>query len=71
MSEPGVKPHLVLASASPRRAELLRNAGIAFTAAPAHVPEQRQLNESAPDYVLRLARDKARAVSAIVSPRSI
>ena len=31
---------LVLASASPRRSELLRNAGISFTVDPAHVPEE-------------------------------
>jgi len=55
---------LILASASPRRSELLRNAGIAFTVAPAHVPEQVLPNEPPLKYVQRLAFDKASAVFA-------
>src|SRR5271167_4104222 len=55
---------LILASASPRRAELLRNAGIAFTVEPAHVPEQPLSDELPLTYAHRLARDKARAVFA-------
>jgi len=53
---------LVLASASPRRQELLRNAGIDFVVQPAHVNEDQLPNEAPLDYVSRLARDKARAV---------
>ncbi|MGA9566391.1 MAG: Maf family protein [Candidatus Korobacteraceae bacterium] len=53
---------LVLASASPRRAELLRNAGISFIVEPAHVPEQPMPNEPPLEYAKRLARDKARAI---------
>jgi septum formation protein len=55
---------LILASASPRRAELLRNAAISFTVEPAHVAEQPATHEKPVDYAQRLARDKARAVSA-------
>jgi septum formation protein len=55
---------LVLASASPRRAELLRNAAISFTVEPAHVAEQPTAHEEPVDYAQRLARDKARAVFA-------
>ena len=55
---------LILASASPRRAELLRNAGISFTVDPANVPEKRYLGESALSYAPRQARIKARAVLA-------
>lgn len=55
---------LILASASPRRSELLRNAAIPFTVEPAHVPEQPAAHETPVDYAQRLARDKARAVSA-------
>jgi len=55
---------LILASASPRRAELLRNAGISFAVIPAHVPETSSPNESPIDYAQRLARDKALAVLA-------
>jgi septum formation protein len=55
---------LILASASPRRAELLRNAGISFTVDPAHVPEEPSRGESSLAYAQRLARDKALAVLA-------
>jgi len=50
---------LVLASASPRRQELLRNGGIPFTVQPADVDETPLLGESARDYAERLAREKA------------
>jgi septum formation protein len=55
---------LILASASPRRAELLRNAGIGFAVDPAHVPEQPLPNEAPLDYARRLAHDKAQTVFA-------
>jgi len=50
---------LVLASASPRRQELLRNAEIAFTVQPADVDETPLAGESACGCAERLARDKA------------
>jgi septum formation protein len=53
---------LVLASASPRRQELLRNAGIAFTVHPANIPEVPLSGESPRACAERLAREKARAV---------
>lgn len=53
---------LILASASPRRAELLRNAAIPFVVDAAHVPEQPMPNEKPLDYAKRLASEKARAV---------
>ena len=52
---------LVLASASPRRQELLRNAGIAFTVHPTNIPERPQPGESGRDCARRLARQKALA----------
>src|SRR5271169_4519636 len=55
---------LTLASASPRRAELLRNASIAFTVEPADIPEQTLPDEQPLQYAQRLARDKARTVFA-------
>jgi len=55
---------LILASASPRRAELLRNAGISFTVDPAHVPEEPLPGESPLAYAQRLAVDKAVTVLA-------
>ena len=53
---------LVLASASPRRQELLRNAGIAFVVHPADVPEVPLEGELPRSFAERLAREKARAV---------
>src|SRR5271168_4281032 len=54
---------LVLASSSPRRAEVLRNAGFVFQVRPADVDETRQPHEAAEDYVRRVAQAKARAVA--------
>ncbi|MGE0591104.1 MAG: nucleoside triphosphate pyrophosphatase [Vicinamibacterales bacterium] len=53
---------LVLASASPRRAELLRTAGIAFDMLSAEVDESIQPGETADVLVRRLAEAKAKAV---------
>lgn len=50
---------LVLASASPRRQELLRNAGIEFTVQPADVDETPLAGEGARECAGRLAREKA------------
>jgi len=52
---------LILASASPRRQELLRNAGIAFTVQPANIPEMLLPGEPPKAYAERLAREKAEA----------
>ena len=54
---------LVLASRSPRRRELLRNAGITFEVQPAHIPESPLPGEAARDCAERLAREKALAVA--------
>ena len=54
---------LVLASASPRRAELLRAAGIAFDVSVADVDETQSLGETPDVYVERLAIAKAVAIA--------
>ncbi len=54
---------LVLASASPRRRELLQNAGIAFEVHPADIPEEPRPGETARDCAERLAREKALTVA--------
>lgn len=54
---------LILASASPRRAELLASAGFEFDIVPADVDERPRDGEAAHAYTLRVARDKARAVA--------
>ena len=56
-------PRLVLASQSPRRRELLEQLGVALEVRPAHADESVHPGEAAPDYVLRVARDKARTVA--------
>jgi septum formation protein len=53
---------LVLASASPRRRELLAQAGFTFQVRPAHISEDPHPNEDPIAYVVRLAREKAQAV---------
>jgi septum formation protein len=55
---------LVLASASPRRRDLLTQAGFAFEVLTASVNEDVRPSESPVGYVLRLAREKAEAVVA-------
>jgi septum formation protein len=53
---------LVLASASPRRRELLTQAGYSFQVRPAHIPEDPREGEDPIAYVTRLAREKAEVV---------
>jgi septum formation protein len=55
---------LVLASRSPRRAELLRAAGIDFTVRVNDIDETPHPSEDPRDYCVRLAKEKARTVSA-------
>jgi septum formation protein len=52
---------LYLASQSPRRAELLTRLGLSFGRIDLDIPEHRQPNEPATDYVRRVAREKAGA----------
>jgi septum formation protein len=53
---------LVLASASPRRRQLLAQAGFTFEVRPAHIPEDPWPGEDPIAYVTRLAREKAQVV---------
>lgn len=70
---------IYLASRSPRRRELLRQIGVNFELIPlregagrgADVDETPHVGESADDYVLRVACDKARAAANIVAARRI
>jgi septum formation protein len=56
---------LILASASPRRRELLSQAGLLFDIVPADIDESRRPCEDPVSYVQRLALEKAQAVSAL------
>lgn len=61
-----MRRRLILASSSPRRRELLAQAGFTFEVHPAHINEDPRADEEALTYVVRLARDKADAVYAEV-----
>lgn len=56
-------PRLVLASGSPRRAEILRSVGWEFERSVPDVDESVVADESPEDYVQRLAAEKARVIS--------
>ncbi len=57
-------PKLILASASPRRKEMLRMLGVEFTVLHGNVDESPQAGETPEVYALRLSEAKARAVAA-------
>ena len=57
-----LEPLIYLASASPRRAELLRQIGVAHAVRPVAIDEQPQRGEAPVQYVLRLAEQKAQAL---------
>lgn len=62
---------IYLASASPRRQELLRQLGIVFDVLPSNVLELREAGETPAQYVARVARDKARHVARQVRERGL
>jgi nucleoside triphosphate pyrophosphatase len=53
----------ILASASPRRRELLASIGLDFEVVPSHIPEVRDEGEAPEEYVARLSREKAAAIA--------
>jgi nucleoside triphosphate pyrophosphatase len=58
------KDFVYLASASPRRSDLLRQLGVRFEVRPATISEEHRPGEAPEEYVSRLAKAKARAVAA-------
>ena len=62
---------LILASGSPRRAELLTQIGVAFQIVPADIDETPISGELAADYVQRMANEKAAAVAALYRHRVV
>jgi septum formation protein len=71
VSEPGVPNFIHLASASPRRSELLRQLGVRCDIHPADIDESLQPDEAPSAYVERLALEKARAaLASIGTPRA-
>ncbi len=57
------RPRLVLASASPRRHQLLAEAGVRFSVVESGVSEDLRAGETSGEYAMRMAREKAIAVS--------
>ena len=62
------EPCLVLASGSPRRRELLADAGVEFEVIPADTPEETRAGEAPHELALRLAGEKAMAVAERLGP---
>jgi septum formation protein len=58
-------PRIVLASRSPRRAQLLGMLGLTFETVPADVDETYYSGEEPGSYARRLAREKAQAIAAV------
>ena len=68
--EPVKGAELILASRSPRRAELLKQIIRSFSIIPSNIKEKYIENESPEDYVLRVSREKAESVSKGLVPRN-
>ena len=62
---------IYLASASPRRQELLRQIGLKFEVYPSQIEEQRQPDETPAAYVQRVAADKAHHVQRQIAAREL
>ena len=60
---PKAETRIILASASPRRAELLTSLGVSFEPVRSDIDERPHSGESPPDYIMRLARAKAITVA--------
>ncbi|HEX9625445.1 MAG TPA: Maf family protein [Acidiferrobacterales bacterium] len=64
-------PMIYLASASPRRRELLTQLGLRFETLPSNVLEEQRAGEPPEEYVLRVAVDKARFVARLIAERGL
>jgi septum formation protein len=62
---------IILASASPRRAELLTQIGVTYQVVAADIDETPVVGEPATDYVQRMAREKVTAVAALFPDRIV
>jgi septum formation protein len=63
MTDPNTPPPLVLASQSPRRAELIARLGLDFDVQPADIDESYRPGERPPEHAERLSREKAEAIA--------
>ena len=62
---------IILASASPRRAELLRQLQLDFEVVPANIDESQQSRETPLEYVQRIAQTKAAAIRGRYSQQEV
>lgn len=63
MSDARTPPPIILASQSPRRAELIARLELSFDVLPADIDESYLSHETPPDHAERLAREKAEAIA--------
>src|SRR3954463_10606211 len=63
MTDSNTPPPIVLASQSPRRAELIARLGLDFDVQPADIDESYRAGEPPPEHAERLAREKAERVA--------
>ncbi|HEX8692463.1 MAG TPA: Maf family protein [Longimicrobium sp.] len=63
MTEPRTPPPIILASQSPRRAELIARLELTFDVLPADIDESYREGETPPAHAERLAREKAQAIA--------
>jgi septum formation protein len=63
MSDARTPPPIILASQSPRRAELIGRLGLDFETIPADIDESYLSHETPPDHAERLAREKAEVIA--------
>jgi septum formation protein len=66
-----MKARIILASASPRRRELLDQIGITYEIRPVHLDESPRSNEAPNEYVRRIAAEKSAACQALVGPTGL
>ncbi len=66
-----LREKLILASVSPRRAELLGLLGLDFDVIPSHLEERSLAGEAPPDHVLRLSREKAEMIASLFPEASV
>ena len=57
------EPRLILASSSPRRAELLKAVGVEIEIIPSQIQERPHVGEAPSDYIMRLARAKVVSIA--------
>lgn len=63
-----MSPQIILASASPRRRELLDQIAVSYIVHPADIDETPKIAECAEDYVIRIAAEKSLACQKLIRP---